>query len=102
MGPLDPTPLDLQPSSKIDTLNLQTQWTQCLDTMYLHNVSDTMAGHNVAMWQCTVRYSTVQYNTVQYSTVQYSTCTVQYSTVQYSIVKYSKVHGESTVKYSKV
>ena len=104
-GCLDPTPLDLQPSSKLHTLSLQTQ---CLDTMSGHNVwtqcLDTMAGHNGAMWQCgnaqysTVHYSTVQCSTVQYSTVQYST--VQYSTVQYSTVQYSTVQY-STVQYNR-
>ena len=50
LGPLDPTPLDLQPSSKLQTLSLQTQ---CLDTMSGHNVLtqclDTMSGHNVVL-----------------------------------------------------
>ena len=72
--------LDLQPSSKLNTLSLHTQcldiisghnvWTQCLYTMSGPN-GWTQCG-NVAMYS-TVQYSTVQYGTVQYSTVQYST-----------------------------
>ena len=99
-GPLDPTPLDLQPSSKLQTLSLQTQ---CLDTMSGHNVwtqcLDTMSGHNV--WtQCLDKMSVHNGWTqcgyvAMYSTVQYSTITGEENGVRRWQTPYSTLCGAS-------